>query len=845
MAIFDKTHPNPRYSAPVFRRARLIGMIPSTHILRLIKIGFCACVLGAMSLHAQQQGGSISNSASQAAQMRQQDIVKTQQTMLDGDRLHAERDYAGALELYRAAFLNAPGFKAANQVRLTAFQKYQDTLPLVADAMAKQGRSGEALALVDQFFKDAIAEGMPVSAVSRETRFLAQDLKSGEKYEPALSPQHLEKKQHIELLFPEAQASMDLGNYDRAKEIYNEILSVDPYNSAARNGLNRVEQLITTYQTSAYNQTRATMLGEVAAAWANPVPRYDLGGLTTDTTSATTPIDEDDIATKLQTIILPAVEFENTPLREAIDFLVYRSRALDTRENNPAKQGVNILISNEAQDLANVPITLSLTQVPLGEALRYVTEIARAKVRIDQFAVLVVPLTYADDTNIITMSYRVPPSFLSNGSLGGGGGGDPFGGDPFGGLGDDTGSTLQAKLTAQEYLEQNGIPFPPGASAKYIPSSSTLLVRNTQPNISLIEALVDSSFQSVEKLLKIDVRLLDVTDEKLKIFGFDWLLGQFNLPGSNRVFGSGGTLGSTSSADVGSSAFPFVPPGSNTPVGQFPVTSGLRFNPNDFSDSVNSVLGDRSLNSDAGAGAVFAISGVFSDPQFQVVLRALEQNMADDLSTAASVITRPGQIASVRNVREFIYPTEYDPPEIPDEVNNNVRIIGAVNLSSGAIPITPAHPTAFETREVGNLLEVEGSVSEDNTTISLSLTPEITQFEGFINYGSPIRQVSSDGGDAAFQTSFVDNTILMPVFRAIREQTSVTVYDGQTIVIGGLVNESRGTIHDKVPILGDTPVLGHLFRSEIDSRRRQSMLFFVTVNVIDPSGAPLRETANN
>ena len=55
----------------------------------------------------------------------------------------------------------------------------------------------------------------------------------------------------------------------------------------------------------------------------------------------------------------------------------------------------------------------------------------------------------------------------------------------------------------------------------------------------------------------------------------------------------------------------------------------------------------------------------------------------------------------------------------------------------GTTPVTPTTPTAFETRNTGVTLEVEPVVGPDGVTIDLNLVPQVVEFEGFINYGSP------------------------------------------------------------------------------------------------------------
>lgn len=166
---------------------------------------------------------------------------------------------------------------------------------------------------------------------------------------------------------------------------------------------------------------------------------------------------------------------------------------------------------------------------------------------------------------------------------------------------------------------------------------------------------------------------------------------------------------------------------------------------------------------------------------------------------------------------------------------------------------TPTTPTAFETRNTGVTLEAEPTVGPDGNTIELNLSPEVVEFDGFINYGSPILSPSS----SAFQqvtttigantvTSFIPlaqperlitpNIINQPVFSVRKVTTGVTVWDGQTVALGGLIREDVQDVEDKLPILGDLPFVGRLFRNEAEQHFKRNLMIFVTAHLIDPSG---------
>lgn len=223
---------------------------------------------------------------------------------------------------------------------------------------------------------------------------------------------------------------------------------------------------------------------------------------------------------------------------------------------------------------------------------------------------------------------------------------------------------------------------------------------------------------------------------------------------------------------------------------------------------------------------------------------------------SAAVVTRPGEKALIKQVREFIYPTEYDPPEIPNQIGGTTSTIigpgGTGSFSPGTTAATPATPAAFETRELGKILEVEPVVGADNLTVDVNLIADVSEFSGFINYGSPItgRDNILLGIDLTTPPFFItapvtgvitENRILMPVFDAIKETTQVSIYDGQTIIVGGLLNETVSKVEDKVPVLGDAPLVGRLFSSEIEERSRRALVLFASVRILDPGGKPLND----
>src|SRR5262249_30283638 len=135
------------------------------------------------------------------------------------------------------------------------------------------------------------------------------------------------------------------------------------------------------------------------------------------------------------------------------------------------------------------------------------------------------------------------------------------------------GRQLVNREGAREFLESQGVPFPPGASAHFLPQSSRLIVRNTADNLELVDAIVEQASVAGPKQVEIEAKFVEINQNNLKELGLGWLFGQFNME-NQKVLGGGETSGP--GARVNPAVWPFVPPGSSFPVGQFPETAGNR-----------------------------------------------------------------------------------------------------------------------------------------------------------------------------------------------------------------------------------------------------------------------------
>ncbi len=770
---------------------------------------------------------SLSSLADQEVQ-RRADGINTQQTrLIEAEGLLQQRKTEAALTLFEQAFTSLPNIPLAQETRVIALDGYIRAGLTRAKELTDAGDYPAAKAILDKLSASGVAPND-----SRITSLRAR-LTDPDRYPPALTPEHIQRVNEVQRLLTLANSQFETGQYDKALASYEDVLRIDTTNTAARRGMEKVEQEQARYYQSAKDHQRSRMLNEVNGSWENTV-RTDVSALFGGGESATASMiaglrgGREAITQKLRDLKLEKIDFAGATLNEVLEYLRVRSRDLD-----PTGKGVDF-VNNLPTDQDTASISLNLRQVPIEEVLRYVTEMANASFRIEDYAVRII--SRSEDTGAIIMkSYKVPPDFISTAAVtpdASAAPADPFaagaaaGGPGFAGL-------QIKRLGAQEFLQNRGVTFAEGTGANYSPNSNLLIVRNTAKQIELVDQLVEQALNSSPKQVVISVRVVEINQTNLEELGFDWLLEGF---GSSIVL-EGGTKGNQQTGAYPNLDFPNKL-ASGEPVGQNPVTAGLRSSGDLYSNqTIDDILYGATTAASRRSPAAFSLAGVLTNPQFQVAIRALDQKTGIDVMAKPEVVTKSGQKANVQVVRELIYPTEFDPPQIPTNVGTNTVLIDQNGNETfpplPPIPVTPSTPTAFEMRRVGVVLDVEPVISEDNKVIDLTITPEITEFVGFVNYGSPINSVASDG----VKVELTENRIFQPIFSSRKIATSVKVYDGATVVLGGLISDNNIMIDDKVPVAGDLPFVGRLFRSKVSQRRVKNMLFFVSVKVVDPSGA--------
>jgi general secretion pathway protein D len=200
-------------------------------------------------------------------------------------------------------------------------------------------------------------------------------------------------------------------------------------------------------------------------------------------------------------------------------------------------------------------------------------------------------------------------------------------------------------------------------------------------------------------------------------------------------------------------------------------------------------------------------------------------NSRTEVLSSPKIITTSGHEATIRMVQEIYYPSGWENPEIT--VNNNTVQTQA--------PI----PEFDDSTDIGIRLTVTPIVNPDNYTITLHVKPEVVNFITFSEYQVQVQQGQIIDGVAT--PSIANNyTIKMPEIGRRDIDTHVKVYDGETVVLGGMINNRNVYRDDKWPILGEVPLFGRFFTSQLAFTDTNTLLIFLTARLINNDGVPVR-----
>jgi len=657
-----------------------------------------------------------------------------------------------------------------------------------AQEKAVTGKTDEAIQLCDQ----AKEMNPACKDIANKLILRYSDIKNNSQYRESISdekinPLYEDKLYKVDVLYEQGKTLFNKKLYNQAKDKFQELLLVDPYNINAIEYIRQINGIILKAGDYRTKVTSTERKAEIEWEKLSPIIPKTLSGDRVDLMESQ-PIkkSEDelsDIKEKLEKIIIRNVNFEEVPIDTAMLFLKTESQKVD-----PSGKGINFFLKIEPQEQSpqsqenkqelegaqkqaqqqkektnpvnQYLVTIVLDNVPLGKAIDYICKSAGLRYKISKYAVEIFsPNVQFDDfdTQVIPVEKEVFDQAKNE--------------------------TTDLK----NYFTERGISFGEGATAVYDPKISRLIIRNRQYEIQKIKKILDEMEKRLPQV-SIAAKFVEMGQTDFDELGFEW--------------------------ETKKTGGPNVHWDKNDPI-------------NRFASDLTEKTGLPATTPDREFGFAYTYGGF----ELDATMHALERNQRTEILSAPKVTTLSGHKAIIRLVTDKIYPTGWN-------AGTQTTLSGGTTTPSiaviGANPkIDVNNPTP-----IGIMLTVLPIVSTDNYTVDLSLEPVVQDFKEWLDYSPPKQNPSLDPLD-------LYKGVVMPVITARTVQTNVRIFDGETVVMGGVFQDKTTKINDSIPILGDIPLVGRLFQSEIENAEKTNLLIFTTVQLVRPDGTPLRPSKYN
>ena len=672
------------------------------------------------------------------------------------------------------------------------------------------------------------------NALLRECRNLekTEALRRDVALEKAQSEKYKDEQKQIAKLLREAESLMRAKQYDAALAKVEQVFIFDPLNSDAMLMASKLYQLFYKYGRERGRTDAVSKNSYSQWQWAEPVFMHsNSAGIVRD--GIIKENDNQKVYNKLSRIIFPEVNWNEQDVGEALKYLMRRSKEYD-----PDKEGVVINYLGGTGDKPPT-VTLNLTNMPLSEIIRYTCLLTDLEYRIEGNSVLV---SRDAASRMIDRKLQVSGKIFSDvletdgGSAPSGGGGNA-GGDADG-AGDAEGGNKSVGVSASSvsnptpdqwktFFAKHLIDLPEGSRISSDARAGTLSISTTSNCMRDIEELLSQQEMQEEKMVMIEIRAMEISETDCQELGFNWNLNMlgYNMDANGNISSKGSTGWlfrqgeNTTNGSNDSSALSMI-------RGVAAVT-GL---------SNTAVVKDFNI-----FPALFGSRNWFGSDtpmDLRLTINALAQNQRVEALSAPKLLTIDGKKASINVGKTYYFPESWDTLEISTETTENSGIY--------FYKITaPAPDIDKNGKTLGVYLEVRPKVQPDNQTIRLELNPRISAFLGKDNgdgrYDVKIYGMDSSGTEVLYRSYEIWRA--RTSMRAL--QLVVDVHDGEPVVVGGIIDNSSVNRTDKIPILGNLPLIGRIFQSQAENSKKQNLIMFVTARQIDFRGNPIRKNGNS
>ncbi len=619
--------------------------------------------------------------------------------------------------------------------------------------------------------------------------------------ENSVVPGKDEQEYSTQVLLKQAKVLYDAKDYSGAKNKYEQILLTDPYQNEAIQGLRatniRIEKVGAARNFNMFHETTA----EMEWKWATPISAENIienKDMLDKPVSKDLP--ENKIQQKLKSIKIPRIDFEDVTIPTAVKYLREQSKQLD-----PEGVGVNIFLRlapegdekkaaaaprPAAAPAAAPPADGAAPAAPAAEgaaAEGAAAETAKAEEPTNSAVVnlILTNKTLGEAIHFLCqaakLKFRVEKYAVVIASQN----------VPLDDLETKIYPVEQASLAAigngedpellKRHFEDRSIKFPEGAKVVYDTRISRLIATNTPENLRKIEQVISNELNSRDPMVQIQAKFVEIQQDEFKELGFEYI-----------VSNSGATNPATANGK-------------------------LQISPND--PTLRSLDANKS-------DQLFLYHRQTGDFTFDGAIKALNQMNTQDILSSPRITTLNGQQATIKMVREVYFASDYAQSQLTSTTSTTTN---GNSTGTGYTYVSP-FPSYGSATELGISLTVTPEVDVARRTITMDMNPIVQGLAGWTVYEYTLS--GAVGGILPVQV------IKKPQISQRTINTKVTIYDGETIVLGGIIADNIATVNDKIPVLGDIPLIGRFFMSQGTSSVKTNLLVFLTCRLVKPDGAP-------
>lgn len=597
-----------------------------------------------------------------------------------------------------------------------------------------------------------------------------------------LSPAHKEQEYQIQLLLEQGRAMLRRNELMKAKKRFEEILLIDPFNADALQNLLGINNRIRKDAKLRANATARHMIGEVE--WANSipvVPDAPVGELKNELDAPVVKTAESELETRLKNLKLK----KNFVVDEGmLSFAEVMQMLKDVcRQNDEKRRDVNFVIKFAPRAANAQPALLRMLTMPRGSSILDILH--ELQNRGD--------LTYKVDHNSVLiaekgvalekMRVQLFPFALENSD-------DPEG--------------------IKNRLEAEGVNFGPDASVSLVKKRNHVIVRNTPAELKKVAAALENMRTAVP-MVQIMFKFLEVSQKDLDELGFNWSYAR-PTTGSGVGYDPEKAFNTSTPEIAGNTRAAkkdgfSVDKNSNALLRHYGYDGSGRYDGTPYKGDIND--------------ANFAFEWYDSKNYLSASIYALDWADSTDVLYSPRVTTLADTKAVIDMSEKHYYPDDWE--TIDSESGDDFRII-----------IDGAQPDLSDVQDLGIKFEIQPSV--DGRLISAEVNIPILQFDGWMVVDTrPEGSTDSDSGEYIRKPILTDRTI----------KTKVTLKDGETVLIGSVVQDLTKSIDDKIPILGDIPFIGRFFQSKYTNSQKNNLLVFMTCRLVKPDGSALYPDVDN